>query len=150
MEGSVCVFCCGVFVFFKQRTSYEVRISDWSSDVCSSDLCSPSSGCNGSCYRLRRAFAALWRYGKTHRLHPVPYKPTCHTGPFRTQFSAEVLERPRIECFSCRLGVASSGRSRTGIKVPHRASLAPHACCTGRNAGARRLLPWWNDRGRDL
>src|SRR3546814_1936731 len=27
-----------LFFFFKQKTSYEVRISDWSSDVCSSDL----------------------------------------------------------------------------------------------------------------
>src|SRR3546814_8134866 len=27
-----------VFFFFKQRTAYEMRISDWSSDVCSSDL----------------------------------------------------------------------------------------------------------------
>src|SRR3546814_1609357 len=27
-----------VFFFFKQKTAYEVRISDWSSDVCSSDL----------------------------------------------------------------------------------------------------------------
>src|SRR3546814_6499276 len=27
-----------VFVFFKQKTAYEMRISDWSSDVCSSDL----------------------------------------------------------------------------------------------------------------
>src|SRR3546814_9731623 len=34
------VFCfCIVFVFFfKQKTAYEMRISDWSSDVCSSDL----------------------------------------------------------------------------------------------------------------
>src|SRR3546814_5223854 len=32
----VCV-CCYVF-FFKQKTAYEMRISDWSSDVCSSDL----------------------------------------------------------------------------------------------------------------
>src|SRR3546814_3635974 len=31
--------CCGcVFFFFKQKTAYEMRISDWSSDVCSSDL----------------------------------------------------------------------------------------------------------------
>src|SRR3546814_3929234 len=29
------VFC---FFFFKQKTAYEMRISDWSSDVCSSDL----------------------------------------------------------------------------------------------------------------
>src|SRR3546814_8781948 len=29
--------CCFLF-FFKQKTAYEMRISDWSSDVCSSDL----------------------------------------------------------------------------------------------------------------
>src|SRR3546814_3406009 len=32
--------CTSVYVFFfKQKTAYEMRISDWSSDVCSSDLC---------------------------------------------------------------------------------------------------------------
>src|SRR3546814_14415751 len=31
----ICVF------FFKQKTAYEMRISDWSSDVCSSDLLDP-------------------------------------------------------------------------------------------------------------
>src|SRR3546814_1644104 len=30
-------YCCRFF-FFKQNTAYEMRISDWSSDVCSSDL----------------------------------------------------------------------------------------------------------------
>src|SRR3546814_14868505 len=29
------------FFFFKQKTAYEMRISDWSSDVCSSDLVAP-------------------------------------------------------------------------------------------------------------
>src|SRR3546814_1590330 len=33
------VFC--YFFFFKQKTAYEMRISDWSSDVCSSDLPAP-------------------------------------------------------------------------------------------------------------
>src|SRR3546814_1527137 len=39
-----CVFvvlsclCFFFFFFFKQKTAYEMRISDWSSDVCSSDL----------------------------------------------------------------------------------------------------------------
>src|SRR3546814_9104085 len=33
----VCVICV-FFFFFKQKTAYEMRISDWSSDVCSSDL----------------------------------------------------------------------------------------------------------------
>src|SRR3546814_8963118 len=34
------LLCC---FFFKQKTAYEMRISDWSSDVCSSDLKSRSS-----------------------------------------------------------------------------------------------------------
>src|SRR3546814_8728991 len=33
-----------VFFFFKQKTAYEMRISDWSSDVCSSDLFGPPQG----------------------------------------------------------------------------------------------------------
>src|SRR3546814_4956728 len=34
------MLCVGfvMFFFFKQKTAYEMRISDWSSDVCSSDL----------------------------------------------------------------------------------------------------------------
>src|SRR3546814_6581626 len=32
------VYCWFFFFFFKQKTAYEMRISDWSSDVCSSDL----------------------------------------------------------------------------------------------------------------
>src|SRR3546814_2469185 len=35
----LCMCClCDVFFFCKQKTAYEMRISDWSSDVCSSDL----------------------------------------------------------------------------------------------------------------
>src|SRR3546814_5203258 len=36
------VFCILIFFFFKQKTAYEMRISDWSSDVCSSDLIRPA------------------------------------------------------------------------------------------------------------
>src|SRR3546814_7873136 len=32
----LCFFLC--FFFFNQKTAYDMRISDWSSDVCSSDL----------------------------------------------------------------------------------------------------------------
>src|SRR3546814_8556850 len=35
---SFCLVCLFFFFFFKQKTAYEMRISDWSSDVCSSDL----------------------------------------------------------------------------------------------------------------
>src|SRR3546814_1491796 len=37
MDVQLCCFCV-LFFFFKQKTAYEMRISDWSSDVCSSDL----------------------------------------------------------------------------------------------------------------
>src|SRR3546814_4151728 len=41
MIGVLCSFVRvgrGYIFFFKQKTAYEMRISDWSSDVCSSDL----------------------------------------------------------------------------------------------------------------
>src|SRR3546814_6644267 len=34
----MCCMLCIIIFFFKQKTAYELRISDWSSDVCSSDL----------------------------------------------------------------------------------------------------------------
>src|SRR3546814_1984461 len=34
----LCIFFTAFVFFFKQKTAYEMRISDWSSDVCSSDL----------------------------------------------------------------------------------------------------------------
>src|SRR3546814_1893576 len=44
---------CGLyFLVFKQKTAYEVRISDWSSDVCSSDLL---VACNNVARLLRSA-----------------------------------------------------------------------------------------------
>src|SRR3546814_2037092 len=38
MQLFVQVYLFTYFFFFKQKTAYELRISDWSSDVCSSDL----------------------------------------------------------------------------------------------------------------
>src|SRR3546814_8056226 len=55
-EWWVCVAGWGFF-FFKQKTAYEMRISDWSSDVCSSDLAVSCSGgpalAIARCLRLR-------------------------------------------------------------------------------------------------
>src|SRR3546814_3697595 len=47
-----------VFFFFKQKTAYEMRISDWSSDVCSSDLIGALSGQNKFSVRSQ---GRLWR-----------------------------------------------------------------------------------------
>src|SRR3546814_19931702 len=46
-----------MFFCFKQKTAYEMRISDWSSDVCSSDLCQVSLEAL-SAAELRGALAA--------------------------------------------------------------------------------------------
>src|SRR3546814_12981073 len=49
-----------MFFFFKQKTAYEMRISDWSSDVCSSDLRivdSPSAANGHSAVNKPTAFA---------------------------------------------------------------------------------------------
>src|SRR3546814_9210547 len=61
------------FFFFKQKTAYEMRISDWSSDVCSSDLPAPPysrhrrtgdvHGANAA-HRLRRRRADGPRHGE--------------------------------------------------------------------------------------
>src|SRR3546814_9274118 len=48
---------CGFFFFFKQKTAYEMRISDWSSDVCSSDL----NMRGGAQTRRNEAEAHEWR-----------------------------------------------------------------------------------------
>src|SRR3546814_2277661 len=40
----LCVCVVVLFFFFKQKTAYEMRISDWSSDVCSSDLMKKGHG----------------------------------------------------------------------------------------------------------
>src|SRR3546814_13857070 len=49
------VYSNGLF-FFKQKTAYEMRISDWSSDVCSSDLCRPPA---------TRSLLSVWRCAKS-------------------------------------------------------------------------------------
>src|SRR3546814_14054039 len=59
-----CLFVCHecvelhVVFLFKQKTAYELRISDWSSDVCSSDLDDEISATSGGVY-VRFVVAAL-------------------------------------------------------------------------------------------
>src|SRR3546814_207770 len=57
------------FFFFKQKTAYEMRISDWSSDVCSSDLLGREDRA-GPPQDLLRFQPGLYRL-RTGRLHVV-------------------------------------------------------------------------------
>src|SRR3546814_7002276 len=57
------------FFFFKQNTAYEMRISDWSSDVCSSDLTQPVQGAQSLSVRRdsalrRRRLTSKWFGGR--------------------------------------------------------------------------------------
>src|SRR3546814_9599639 len=73
-------FCCMlsayvmilIFFFFKQKTAYEMRISDWSSDVCSSDLVAveTSSGKQGEMARIVMKFGGTTMAG-TERIRTV-------------------------------------------------------------------------------
>src|SRR3546814_2536011 len=81
------IFLCSLlFFFFKQKTAYAMRMSDWSSDVCSSDL------------RLRRRIVG-----------PVPefalHAPVIDFG---------VIERAALEPQVARLGLAHRGEHREG------------------------------------
>src|SRR3546814_6536937 len=63
------VAVCFSFFFFKQKTAYEMRISDWSSDVCSSDLTARQ------CHRDHRIATAA----RTRRCAAaVPLAPRAH------------------------------------------------------------------------
>src|SRR3546814_7890208 len=60
--------CVSFFFFFNQNTAYDLRNSDWSSDVCSSDL-SPCRACSTPAASLQRATTGLsgapaWRPAK--------------------------------------------------------------------------------------
>src|SRR3546814_8416389 len=48
------------FFFFKQKTAYEMRISDWSSDVCSSDLLTFFSAVHASLSALLAVFHLMF------------------------------------------------------------------------------------------
>src|SRR3546814_19546326 len=91
------------FVFFKQKTAYEMRISDWSSDVCSSDL--RGTGGEGRCRRAQALpevaqLDAGAQHGhrdeerqeaKTHTISPI----------------AAILLQPAAQRIACRVRISS-------------------------------------------
>src|SRR3546814_7581326 len=60
------------FFFFKQKTAYEMRISDWSSDVCSSDLTTRVRASMSSSRKPRSSDACpARRHRAALRVHPA-------------------------------------------------------------------------------
>src|SRR3546814_5237971 len=72
------------FFFFKQKTAYEMRISDWSSDVCSSDLADTKD-------------TIVWEDGNEYPLVKLEISNTSH--PFYTGKMKLVDTAGRVEKF---------------------------------------------------
>src|SRR3546814_8947202 len=73
------------FFFFKQKTAYELRISDWSSDVCSPDLRLSNMGWTSfQTAAISRRLAARDRRHKAVLRGPAPKSRTKHK-PLRTR-----------------------------------------------------------------
>src|SRR3546814_3896773 len=111
------------FFFFKQKTAYEMRISDWSSDVCSSDLplCEGRGGHRPGAinpvdeghlkrrfvradqnmiYRLRRAGAVHGRWAWSHALafiRPVRRRRALNVEKRIQMITRNKVEQPRID-----------------------------------------------------
>src|SRR3546814_3455487 len=109
----------GSVLFFKKKTAYEMRISDWSSDVCSSDLdiLLPNVACGAMCRIGRRKPDWIPRLAKivpsTGRVEYTDRSDRVFTSPRKVRFYemeygipreavAEALHRVKIGRASCR------------------------------------------------
>src|SRR3546814_10539541 len=107
-----------LFVFFKQKTAYEMRISDWSSDVCSSDLVSlvkDSVDRDHPSFNMKSARAKLMS------------KAGADTGQFTFGpgvFDEDLAHKPdEMACFTCHLSwTTSCGGCHPPIEETGRAS----------------------------
>src|SRR3546814_13941116 len=117
---------CVVFVlffFFKQKTAYEMRISDWSSDVCSSDL-PPEKGAPGYRERLGAARSPGADVGG----------PSLVPRPSRQAESEERLDFP---------GGAATGIIRSGLERIREPTYGRGlACLLLRSRGNQRSKTW--------
>src|SRR3546814_5338337 len=96
----VLLLCCLVVFFFKQKTAYEMRISDWSSDVCSSDL-GPEVDPDGPCRWIAVAGRAV---GDLRVEHPAVSGP--RDEPLGAEFHRHFpLQHQEIGRASCRARV---------------------------------------------
>src|SRR3546814_6512194 len=89
--------------FFQQKTSYELRISDWSSDVCSSDLLRPTRSRNarGRCdpFPLLRWGRGPDRGNEGKRRTPHrPLPPFCPAGEREICTKPKQLKAPPSAC----------------------------------------------------
>src|SRR3546814_6099104 len=108
--------------FFKQKTAYEMRISDWSSDVCSSDLlCRRGAAPSGTGRQPAPART-------THR-HGGGAQPARNPALARAQHAAGPQARPRDALSPAQMAARRrlEGRSRARLRThAARITLPPH------------------------
>src|SRR3546814_16360684 len=124
-----------VLFFFQQKTAYEMRISDWSSDVCSSDLrrrpARPLAG---------RAGRRRWRSRRASGLL-VFAQQRLHSGDLAAKADRSEARRVGKECVStCR-----SRGSDAHLKTPEQ-TVYLHDICTTLKLSTQHILPT-NPRG---
>src|SRR3546814_19280967 len=119
------------FFFCKQKTAYEMRISDWSSDVCSSDLLSAA-------HRIAASLVAIVDLQPSAEMRhdgiiiePRPRHIVGADGDIRDCHRSLPLDRPRR---FRRLVVADAGAVLNPVYEPGRAT-RPEARVEGHNVG---------------
>src|SRR3546814_7572251 len=94
--------CVCFFFFFKQKTAYEMRISDWSSDVCSSDLFRRSP------HKQRPDPGTVPAASDHFRMRPVLDHPALPFGHGQGRDEIQRLSAPSQPCTAALIGNGSS------------------------------------------
>src|SRR3546814_1585052 len=149
---------CIFFFFFKQKTAYEMRISDWSSDVCSSDLAARAGRSTpAACTSCRSTHRAPMRTESAGRLHPTcprtstsaaTRRAAMSCGRWRATWIRRNRDLPRnaepwpvgARAWPGKAAPAHPARHSAlrGLRVPHLAVTAHHPALDGQRLQAHR------------
>src|SRR3546814_16547089 len=104
------MFLVAFFFFFKQKTAYEMRISDWSSDVCSSDLAAVRIRDTLGRIAIRSPAACEWR--------PSQSPPPCRPLPGEPSYLGIAVEYHR----AAGRRISNASFAPAGVQLPGRLS----------------------------
>src|SRR3546814_17289102 len=129
----LCLFVLLFFFFFKQKTAYELRISDWSSDVCSSDLNLFNQLIGGSVpVGQKGSLAACQRAPGRARQHSDQASSAQRNGA-RNAFAAAAAPAPPALSSAVTRALPTTTPSAIGVKADAlAASFTPNPTPTGR------------------
>src|SRR3546814_20163235 len=102
---------CLLFFFFKQKTAYEMRISDWSSDVCSSDLCPANIRFRSISPPWAMSCSVFWM----QKLRGSASRPVEFVSLSAQEEKLHWLRQPMQSAWSVRIIFFSSGVTKTSV-----------------------------------